>query len=110
MDHKSSRYRGPAGTMLGMLLAAQQILSAQGVANVLLVVNDASQLSRDIGQYYAGRRGVPPANICHIRTAVTEEIVRAQYDKEIATAIGACLKRNQLTKYRELIEKLNLRK
>jgi len=75
---------------------AQELLSAQGVANVLLVVNDASQLSRDIGQYYIARRGVPPRNICHIRTAVTEEIARAQYDREIAGAIGACLTHNQL--------------
>ena len=80
-----------------MLALAQQVLSAQGVANVLLVVNDASRLSRDIGQYYASRRGVPPNNICHIRTAETETIERAQYDREIAGAIGACLKQKQLT-------------
>jgi uncharacterized protein (TIGR03790 family) len=76
---------------------AQQTLAAQGVANVLLVVNDASRLSRDIGQYYASRRGVPPKNICHIRTAEMEDIQRAVYDREIAGAIGACLTRNQLT-------------
>ena len=75
----------------------QQILAAQGVANVLLVVNDASRLSRDTGQYYARRRGIPPKNICHIRTAETEAIERAQYDREIAGAIGACLKQKQLT-------------
>ena len=83
--------------MLGLLVVTQQILSAQSVANVLLVVNDASPLSRDIGQYYASRRGVPPRNICHIRTATTEDIARAPYDREIAAAIGACLTRNQLT-------------
>ena len=61
------------------------------------MVNDASRLSRDIGQYYAGRRSVPSKNICHIRTVETEEIDRAQYDREIASPIGACLTRNQLT-------------
>ncbi len=60
-------------------------------------MNDGSRLSRDIGQYYASQRGVPPKNICHIRTVETEEIDRAQYDREIATPIGACLTRNQLT-------------
>jgi uncharacterized protein (TIGR03790 family) len=83
--------------MLGILFVAQQLLSAQSVANVLLVVNDASQLSRDIGQYYASRRGVPPRNICHIRTVTTENIERTQYNREIAGAIGSCLTRNQLT-------------
>src|ERR1700733_7183684 len=97
LGQRSFGYYGSAGTILGLLVFAQQILSAQDVTNVLLVVNDASRLSRDIGQYYASRRGVPPKNICHIRTVETEEIERAQYDREIANAIGACLTRNQLT-------------
>jgi uncharacterized protein (TIGR03790 family) len=96
MGQSSLRYHGPAGWLVVALVIARQIVSAQGVANVLLVVNDTSRLSRDIGQYYAVRRGVPPRNICHIRTAETEEIDRAQYDREIANAIGACLTRNQL--------------
>lgn len=82
---------------LAILALAQQTLAAQGVANVLLVVNDASRLSRETGQYYASRRGVPPRNICHIRTAETEEVERARYDREIAGAIGACLTQKQLT-------------
>ena len=96
MGQSSLRYHIPAGWILAVLAFAPQTLAAQSVANVLLVVNDASRLSRDIGQYYASRRGVPPKNICHIRTAETEAIQRAVYDREIAGAIGACLKRNQL--------------
>jgi uncharacterized protein (TIGR03790 family) len=61
------------------------------------VVNDASKLSRDIGQYYAGKRGVPPRNVCHIRTIETETIPREQYDREISSMITACLVRNNLT-------------
>ncbi len=83
--------------MLAVLVLAQQLLPAQSIANVLLVVNDASALSRQIGQYYAGRRSVPSRNICHIRTAETENIARVKYDREIAGPIGACLTRNRLT-------------
>jgi uncharacterized protein (TIGR03790 family) len=97
MGQRSSRYQKPGQWILAVLVLAQQTIAAQGVANVLLVVNDASRLSRDIGQYYASRRGVPAKNICHIRTAEKEEIQRSEYDREIAGAIGACLKRNQLT-------------
>jgi uncharacterized protein (TIGR03790 family) len=97
MGPRNGRYPRPAGRTLGLLILAQQILAAQSVTNVLLVVNDASNQSRDIGQYYASRRGVAPRNICHIRTGVDEDIARAQYDREIAGAIGACLTRNQLT-------------
>ena len=89
--------RAAMGQMLGILFLAQQTLAAQGVANVLLVVNDASQMSRDIGQYYASRRGVPSTNICHIRTAQTETIARTEYNREIAGPIGMCLTRNHLT-------------
>ena len=89
--------RAAMGQTLGILALAQQMLAAQGVANVLLVVNDASRTSREIAQYYAGRRGVPPRNICHIRTAETESIARMDYDREISGPIGKCLTRNQLT-------------
>src|SRR5579872_959638 len=99
MGQSSLSYHRPAGWLVVSFVVAQQIISAQGVTNVLLVVNDASQLSRAIGQYYAARRGVPPRNICHIRAAETEEIDRAQYDREIAGPIGACLTRNQLTEH-----------
>src|SRR6476646_7917883 len=89
--------RAAMGQMLGIHVVVQQALAAQDITNVLLVVNDASRLSRDIGQYYVARRGLPPRNICHIRTAETEEIERARYDREVAGPIGACLTRNQLT-------------
>ena len=96
MDQRTGRYRRLLRTVLGVLCIGHQIISAQSVANVLLVVNDASQMSRGIGQYYASRRGIPSTNICHIRTAEAENIERAKYDREIAGPIGACLTRNRL--------------
>jgi uncharacterized protein (TIGR03790 family) len=97
MGLRSSWYRRLDGGLLALLLLACQTLAAQGPANVLLVVNDGSPLSRDIAQYYASKRGIPPRNICHIRTAESEIIPREQYDREIAGAIGACLTRSSLT-------------
>jgi uncharacterized protein (TIGR03790 family) len=97
MDLRSHRYSGLLGVTLATLMAGPQFLAAQGVASVLLVVNDASKLSRDIGQYYAGKRGVSPQNTCHIRTVTTETIGREQYDREISAAVGACLVKNRLT-------------
>ncbi len=97
MGRRSFGYYGPVASLLASLLIGQQPISAQGVAAVLLVVNDASRLSRDIGQYYSMRRGIPLRNICHIRTAEMEGIDRAVYDQEIAGPVGACLTRNRLT-------------
>src|SRR6185295_17104 len=97
MGLRISWYRRAPRAMPLLLLLSSQALTAKSVANVLLVVNDASKLSRDIGQYYAGKRGVPPRNVCHIRTIETETIPREQYDREISSKITACLVRNNLT-------------
>jgi uncharacterized protein (TIGR03790 family) len=82
---------------LAVILITGGIAQAQNRASVLLVVNDSSQISRNIGEYYARRRLIPPKNVCHIRTDPKEDIPRSQYDREIATPIAACLNRNQLT-------------
>ena len=66
--------------------------AAQGPANVLLVINDNSPLSRSIGEYYARRRAVPMKNICRLHTAAEEDVARAVYGREIATPIAGCLR------------------
>ena len=71
-------------------------LCAQGPANVLVVINDNSSLSRNIGEYYALRREIPAKNLCHIRTAGEEYIQRPVYDKDIAGPIANCLRKNGL--------------
>ena len=96
MGQRSGGYCRRAGSLLAVLWIGQQVIHGQSVANVLLVVNDASGVSRSIAQYYAGRRGLPGANICHIRTSADEAIERSKYDREIAGPIGACLTRGQL--------------
>ena len=63
---------------------------------VLVVVNDASPLSRTIGEYYLRRRGIPLANVCHIRTPSSEDVARADYDRQIARPIGECLRKGHL--------------
>lgn len=78
---------------LATLLVASG-LRAQTPQSVLVVVNDNSPVSRNIGEYYSIRRYIPARNVCHIRTAPDEIVARAQYDSEIAAPIAACLKRN----------------
>jgi uncharacterized protein (TIGR03790 family) len=71
-------------------------LDAQSPDNVLIVINDNSALSREIGEYYARRRKVPGKNICRIRTTQQESIARGDYDREIAAPIAEFLGANQL--------------
>jgi uncharacterized protein (TIGR03790 family) len=71
-------------------------LAAQTGAQVLLVVNQNSQASREIGDYYRPRRSVPVANVCALHTTVDEEISWDVYEREIEHPIAACLKKGGL--------------
>src|SRR5258708_3441091 len=85
--------------MLGIALAeccGAAEIPVQSPGTILLVVNDNSPLSRNIGEYYARRRGVPPQNICHIKAGTAEEISREDYDRQIARPIGAFVRKQRL--------------
>ena len=79
--------------MLGFIPAAR----AQTAENVLLVVNRRSAESRAIGDYYQQKRAIPSRNGCAIDTAVTEDIAREIYGKQIETPVGECLRTRGLT-------------
>ena len=74
---------------------AASVLSAAGPANVLVVVNERSAISKTVAEYYARRRAIPPANICRIRVTDSEEVDRAAYDS-IAKAVGDCIRKGKL--------------
>ena len=83
-----------ASALVTLLAAAPAF--AQGPANVLVVINDNSPLSRSVGEYYARRRLIPARNLCRLRTTAEEEIPRAIYTREIAAPIADCLRANGL--------------
>lgn len=70
----------------------QEPASAQSPRAVLIVVNDNSAVSREVGEYYARRRGVPASNICHIRTTTEQDVPRNEYNAEIQGPVAGCLK------------------
>lgn len=87
------------GALLAMAFAACSAaaeIPVQSPETILLVVNDNSPLSREIGDYYAHRRGVPLSNICHLKASTGEEISREDYDRQIARPIGAFLRKQRL--------------
>lgn len=65
---------------------------AQSPAEVVVVVNDSSALSRTVGEYYARARAIPASQICRIRTAEVEEVSRPTYESEIEQPIARWLK------------------
>ena len=79
-----------------LLLASASSLPAAGPGEVLLIVNDASAISRTIGEYYAHKRSIPARNICHINASTSETTDRASYRREVADPIAAYLRNNGL--------------
>jgi uncharacterized protein (TIGR03790 family) len=76
-------------------LAASAAFGQTG-ENVLVVVNESSNISRRIGEYYLHKRQVPLLNLCGIRTTEAEEISRPVYEGEIERPIGQYLKAHRL--------------
>ena len=76
--------------ILGLLLASRSA-AAQGPENVLLVINENSPVSVEVGEYYAKRRGLPPNRCSDSRRPATETIRRPDYDRTIELPIGAWL-------------------
>ena len=83
--------------LLLYLLCGCAFSRAQGPANVLVVVNDNSSLSRNIAEYYVRKRAIPLKNLCHLQTPEAEGITRPDYDRQIAGPIATCLRRELLT-------------
>jgi len=69
-------------------------LFAQTAENVLVVLNEASPISMDIGMYYAQKRGIPQANLLRIQTATDENIPREDFERQIDSPIANWLTRN----------------
>ena len=61
--------------------------------NVALVINENSALSRRLGSFYADWHHLERSQVCRVSTSEEEEISRADYQRLIATPLGACLKR-----------------
>ncbi|MBS1876420.1 MAG: TIGR03790 family protein [Acidobacteria bacterium] len=75
----------------GAALMAATFARGQGPNAVLVVINDASALSRSIGEYYARKRGVPLRNVCHIDAPTAEAVDRRDYNQRVALPIARCL-------------------
>ena len=77
-----------------LLLLCCTPLLAQTADNVLVVLNEASPMSMDIGMYYAQKRGIPKENLMRVKTTAAENISREDFDRQIHAPIAAWLMRN----------------
>jgi uncharacterized protein (TIGR03790 family) len=49
-----------------------------------------------IAEYYARRRAIPVANVCHVRVMDAEDISRAEYESNIAKPLARCLRERRI--------------
>ncbi len=78
-------------------LLAAQALPGQAPDSVLIVINQPSEISRRIGEYYAERRHIPSSNICRLNASTSEEIARSDFDDQVARPIRDYLRAHNLT-------------
>lgn len=69
--------------------------AAGDAANVLLVVNQDSPVSGEIGEYYARRRSLERSQICAVRAGAGESIERSRFRSLIEAPLLQCLARQR---------------
>jgi uncharacterized protein (TIGR03790 family) len=92
---------GLTGAWAVAVLAALAVVRAepawgQTAENVAVVINQNSEASVRIGEYYARIRGIPASNVFRIRTIAEDAIDRALYQASIEQPIAAGLRRGGL--------------
>ena len=76
------------------VIAACGEAAAQAGANVLVIVNEGSPASIEIGTYYAEKRAIPRENVLRLRFNPTESVERPDYERQIEAPIANWLTRN----------------
>lgn len=83
-----------------LITAAFALLSQSSWAatarNVLVIINDNSAASREIGSYYAAKRRVPLLNIVHIKCPAKESIDLSAYLESIENPVREYLSKTGL--------------
>lgn len=76
-----------------LLLTAQACRAASPGSRVLVVINDASSASRQIGAFYIAKRHIPASNVCHLRCPDNEETDEAGFSRDILAPVATALSR-----------------
>jgi uncharacterized protein (TIGR03790 family) len=80
----------------GLVASLARPAAAQTGENVLVVINEASPASVQIGEYYARLRNVPADQVVRVKTATTDTIQRAEYERTIESPLGVRLTEKNL--------------
>jgi uncharacterized protein (TIGR03790 family) len=83
-------------TLFALAAADVTAARAQSVDNVLVLVNGTSDASRQIGDYYARRRGIPGERVLELNVPTSESISRENYVERIERPLARWLTSHSL--------------
>ena len=78
------------------LVLLPAVVAAQSASNVLLVINEQSPASIEVGEYYAAARKVPARNVVRIKTADQDQIDRDAFTRSIEVPLASWIARHKL--------------
>jgi uncharacterized protein (TIGR03790 family) len=84
------------GTLAVATLALARDSAAQSPENVAVVINEASDDSKAVGEHYIQARGIPADNVIRIKTSTDETIPFAAFAATIQQPIALALQRANL--------------
>lgn len=85
-----------AASVLAALVFCPAVAAAQSAANVLVVINEQSAASTEIGEYYAAARQIPARHIVRIRTADQDAVERDAFTTAIELPIAGWIAKHRL--------------
>jgi uncharacterized protein (TIGR03790 family) len=90
-------FRSLAWCLAACLTVLPAAATAQTGDNVLVIINEASPASVQIGEYYARLRSVPVDQVVRVKTVTTDTIQRVEYERTIEMPVGVRLVEKNLT-------------
>lgn len=82
--------------LFALILGGAALGCSQTAGNVLVVVNQASAVSKEISEYYVARRHIPSSNICRVDVPKGENVSPEDFRSKIADPIARCLRSRHL--------------
>ena len=82
---------------LAFFLIALGLSQAQGQADhVLVVINQPSMESTEVGAYYRSKREVPRSNVVFVNVSQAEEVTNNEYEKSIQDPVRKAIKASKV--------------
>lgn len=90
------RLRAATVVAAALLCGAARALAGGGPADVVVLVNDASEDSVAVAEHYAAARQVPASNLCHVRCATDSTVPVADFVRDVVEPLRTFLRTGDL--------------